>query len=93
MRPFLTAPRAPLTQHPTSREDLSALLEDDTYFDAFFNTMPQAREMHQAHERRLRDNIGLAGELSWRKSGREGVLTRARREERGDATGAGGAES
>ncbi|KAL8277999.1 hypothetical protein RQP46_009631 [Phenoliferia psychrophenolica] len=43
-----------------SREDMTALLEDDAYFDAFFNTMPEALPMHQAVEQRMRSNIAIA---------------------------------
>lgn len=37
--------------------------------------MPQALVIHQAHERRLRDNIALAGELMWGNVRGDGVLT------------------
>ena len=39
---------------------MTALLEDDAYFDAFFNTMPQALPMHQAVEQRIRSNLAIA---------------------------------
>lgn len=38
------------------------LLEDEPCFDAYFNTMPQALELHQAYEQRLKSNIAIAGE-------------------------------
>ena len=45
------------------QEDMTMLLEDDACFDAYFNTMPQALELHQACEQRLKSNIAIAGEL------------------------------
>ncbi|ORY65635.1 hypothetical protein BCR35DRAFT_308570 [Leucosporidium creatinivorum] len=43
-----------------SQEDLTMLLEDEATFDAYFNTMPQALELHQAYQQRLKSNIALA---------------------------------
>lgn len=40
------------------------LLEDEATFDAYFHTMPQALELQQAYEQRLKSNIALAGRLS-----------------------------
>lgn len=40
------------------------LLEDEVCFDAYFNTTPQALELHQAYEQRLKSNIAIAGELT-----------------------------
>ncbi|BGP49646.1 hypothetical protein JCM10450v2_005549 [Rhodotorula kratochvilovae] len=42
------------------REDMQLLLEDAAYFDAYFNTMPQAMAYHQAVEQKMRDNLDLA---------------------------------
>lgn len=44
------------------QEDLTTLLEDEATFDAYFHTMPQALELQQAYEQRLKSNIALAGE-------------------------------
>lgn len=56
-----------------SQEDLTALLEDPALFDAYLNTTPQALEMHQTYEQRLKANIEIAGEplrYSWPQEGR-----------------------
>ncbi|GAA5941142.1 hypothetical protein JCM10213_001728 [Rhodosporidiobolus nylandii] len=42
------------------REDLQLLLEDPAYLDAYFNTMPQALQLHQEVEAKMRENIELA---------------------------------
>ncbi|GAA5821145.1 hypothetical protein JCM3770_005691 [Rhodotorula araucariae] len=42
------------------REDMQLLLEDAAYFDAYFNSMPQAMAYHQAVEQKMRDNLDLA---------------------------------
>lgn len=39
---------------------MTNLLEDDNYFDAYFNTTPQALELQNALELRLKGNIELA---------------------------------
>lgn len=39
---------------------MTNLLEDDNYFDAHFNTTPQALELQNALELRLKGNIELA---------------------------------
>ncbi|GAA5824032.1 hypothetical protein JCM5353_007066 [Sporobolomyces roseus] len=44
-----------------SREDLQLLLEDPAYFDAWFHTqLPQARQLHEAVETRINENLELA---------------------------------
>jgi len=43
-----------------SKEDMLALLEDDSYFDAYFQTIPEALAFHQALERRLQAIVALA---------------------------------
>lgn len=43
---------------------MTALLEDDAYFDAYFNTMPQALQLHQVYESRLKENIAIASKPS-----------------------------
>ncbi|GAA5916932.1 hypothetical protein JCM8208_004034 [Rhodotorula glutinis] len=42
------------------REDMQLLLEDPAYFDAYFNTMPQALAYHDAVQNKMRDNLELA---------------------------------
>ncbi|GAA6060684.1 hypothetical protein JCM10212_005066 [Sporobolomyces blumeae] len=68
----VTAP--PLPSHPIddalardfpdvahlSREDMLMLLDDSAYFDAYFNTMPQALTLHEAVEHQIKDNLELA---------------------------------
>lgn len=39
---------------------MTALLEDEAYYDAYFHTMQQAAEMHQLQEQRILDNLALA---------------------------------
>ncbi|GAA5983898.1 hypothetical protein JCM11641_006415 [Rhodosporidiobolus odoratus] len=43
-----------------SRDDMQLLLEDPAYFDAYFNTMPQALALHQEVEAKMRENIEMA---------------------------------
>ncbi|CEQ41559.1 SPOSA6832_03287 [Sporobolomyces salmonicolor] len=43
-----------------SREDLQLLLEDPAYFDAYFNTMPEALALHRQVESATRRNLELA---------------------------------
>lgn len=47
-----------------SKEDLQTLLEDPAYFDAYFNTMPQALAYHEAIEQKMCENVELAGSLA-----------------------------
>ncbi|GAA6032102.1 hypothetical protein JCM8097_007074 [Rhodosporidiobolus ruineniae] len=42
------------------REDLELLLDDPAFFDAYFNTMPQALALHQQVEAAMNDNLDLA---------------------------------
>ncbi|GAA5888617.1 hypothetical protein JCM6882_009021 [Rhodosporidiobolus microsporus] len=42
------------------RDDLQLLLEDPAYFDAYFNTMPQALALHQEVEGKMKENLELA---------------------------------
>lgn len=39
---------------------MQLLLEDTAFFDAYFNTMPQAKAYHDAVEQKMRDNLDLA---------------------------------
>ncbi|GAA5832319.1 hypothetical protein JCM11251_006408 [Rhodosporidiobolus azoricus] len=43
-----------------SKEDMQMLLEDPAYFDAYFNTMPQALALHQEAEAKMQENLELA---------------------------------
>ncbi|KAM0753719.1 hypothetical protein T439DRAFT_322610 [Meredithblackwellia eburnea MCA 4105] len=43
-----------------SREDMTALLEDEAYFDAFFNCLPQSLAQHQSLEQRIKSNLAIA---------------------------------
>lgn len=44
------------------KDELQRLLEDDAYFDAYFNTSPQALAYHDAVQRKMQQNIHLARE-------------------------------
>ncbi|GAA5880070.1 hypothetical protein JCM3774_003298 [Rhodotorula dairenensis] len=42
------------------KDELQLLLEDQAYFDAYFNTSPQATAYHDAVQQKLQQNIDLA---------------------------------
>lgn len=62
-----------------------SLLEDEAFFDAYFHTMPQALELHQTHETRLRANIAIAGSFRAFDSSCEATLTQVQRAEKNEA--------
>ncbi|KAK4047394.1 hypothetical protein OIV83_005441 [Microbotryomycetes sp. JL201] len=62
----------PQLQHLT-QEELQLLLEDEAMFDAVFNTLPQALELHQAYERRLQQNIAIANKNDSMRPGLEAL--------------------
>lgn len=45
---------------------MTSLLEDETYFDAWFNVTPAALELYQTVENRLMENIELARAFRFR---------------------------
>ncbi|KAM0786439.1 hypothetical protein ACM66B_001903 [Microbotryomycetes sp. NB124-2] len=64
----------PELQH-LSQEELQLLLEDEAMFDAVFNTLPQALELHQTYERRLQQNIAIANKNDSMRPGLEALRT------------------
>lgn len=47
---------------------MKALLNDDEYFDAFFNTLPRVKAYHDAFDAILRANEDITGALAIRKA-------------------------
>jgi hypothetical protein len=71
LRRAASAGLAPASHAPRSRDDLEALLRDDQYFDAFFNTLPRVQAYHDALDAVLKANEDITGArdqlaLPWR---------------------------